>query len=118
MWVLSQSSIPEDEEGEAVLSTRVLASPLSQASVDKIWVVSNASDHSVVRELLAREVVCESWCSSCLNVADESVAISGDCWHDAGLGREWRGSADGEEEGEDGDEVEDVEGSHDDGGNC
>ena len=113
MWILSESSVPEDEESKAVLSTRILASPLRQASVDKAWVIGSASNHGVVRELLAWEVVGKTWSGGSLDVADESVTISGDGWHDAGLGGEWRGSADSEEEGEDGDEVEDVEGGHD-----
>ena len=118
MWILSKSRIPVDEESKAVLSTRVLASPLRHASVDKIWVIGSATNHRVIRELLAWEVVGESWCSSCLNVADEPVAISGDGWHDTDLGGEWRGGADGEEKGKYSDEADDVEGSHDDGGGC
>lgn len=118
VWILFESSIPEDEESKAVLSTRILASPLRHASVDKVWVIGNASNHGVVRELLAREVAGKTWSGGSLNVADESITIGGDSWHDAGFGGEWRGGADGEEEGEDGDEVEDVEGSHDGDGRC
>ena len=118
VWILSESSVPEDEESKAVLSTRILASPLRQASVDKVWVIGSATNHGVVRELLAWEVVGKPWSGGSLDVADESVTISCDGRHDAGLGGEWRGGADGEKEGEDGGEVEDVEASHDDDGRC
>lgn len=118
VWIPSEGSIPEDEESKAVLSTRILASPLCHASVDKVWVICSASNHRVVGELLAWEVVGKTWSGSGLDVADESVAVSGDGWHDTGFGREWRSGADGEEKGKDGDEMEDVEASHGDGGRC
>lgn len=76
-------TIKIDEEGEAVVSARILTSPLDGGSVRNAWVVCIASNHVVVRELLEWKDVDDAWRGCGLDIADELVVIGGERWSNA-----------------------------------